>query len=191
MVTYHEHETINGIKLNNTSFCNQEFVECRFENCEFENLHIKSCKFIDCIFTKCYVTNPVFDYCSMTSNDFIACRLFGVNWSNLSTGFVAPIEHLEECQLKFNNFVSVNFPKFNFSGNDILESLFGDCNLSRSRFSGCHLERTEFFRCDLTGASFEDADGYAVDISNCKLKGAAFSFPEVVNLLNGLGIIIK
>ncbi len=191
MITYHEYEEISGLRLSSTVVCNQEFAECRFENCEFETLHVKNCKFIDCTFTECRVINPVFDYCTMTGNDFMSCRLFGINWGNLSAGFVAPVERLEDCQLKYNNFVNMNFPKFTFSGNDILESLFGDCNLSHSKFSACHLNRTEFFRCDLTGADFENAEGYTVDISNCKLKGAVFSFPEVVNLLNGLNIVIK
>lgn len=125
------------------------------------------------------------------SNLNTGCRLFSIHWGSLSSGFVSPIEILEDCQIKYNNFVSANYPRFQFSGNDILESLFADCNLTRSCFSGCHLEKTEFFRCDLSGANFENADGYTVDISNCKLKGAVFSFPEVVNLLNGLGITIK
>ena len=85
----------------------------------------------------------------------------------------------------------MSFRKFAFSGNEILDSLFGDCNLSNSKFSSCHLSGTEFFRCDLTGTDFENADGYTVDLSNCQLKGAVFSYPEVVNLLNGLGIVIK
>lgn len=72
-----------------------------------------------------------------------------------------------------------------------MESLFTDCDLSHSQFCGCHLTRTEFFRCDLTEVSFVEAEGYLVDLATCKLKKAVFSFPEVVNLLNGLGIIIQ
>lgn len=189
--TYHEYEEISDLKRSNTGVCNQEFVECRFENCEFDTLHVKNCKFIDCTFSGCRVINPVFEHCAMTGNDFLSCQLFGINWDSLSTGFVAPVEHFEDCQLKYNNFVNMNLPKFTFSGNDILESLFGDCDLSHSRFSACHLKRTEFYRCDLTGADFECADGYVVDISNCELKNAVFSFPEVVNLLRGLDLIIK
>ena len=191
LISYHEHEKINDIQISNAAVCDQEFVECKFENCHFETLDIKNCKFIDCSFIKCVITNPTFDYCTMSGNDFLSCRLFGINWDHLSSGFVAPVEHLEDCQLKYNNFVNVHFSRFTFSGNDILDSLFGDCNLSHSKFSSCHLNRTEFFRCDLTGADFENAEGYKVDISNCKLKGAVFSFPEVINLLHDLPIIIK
>ena len=191
MITYHEYEVFSALKLSSKGIICHEFEECRFENCEFEAMHLNNCKFIDCAFVGCCVINPVFDYCTMTGNDFLSCRLFGINWENLTNGFVGPINHLEKCQLRYNNFVNLSFPKFVFSGNEILDSLFGDCNLSHSKFSSCHLSRTEFFRCDLTGANFENADGYAVDISNCKLKGAIFSYPEVVNLLHNCGIIIK
>lgn len=191
MEAYREYEVINDLNFSNTAFKNMEFVECKFENCEFENIHLYFCKFIDCIFINCRVINPVFDNCSMTGSDFTECRLFGVNWSGLSYGFVSPIEHMKACKIQYNDFISCNYPKFLFEGNEILESLFSDCNLSRSRFNRCRLNKTEFVRCDLTGASFENAEGYAVDITSCKLKGAVFTFPEVTNLLNGLGIVIK
>ena len=127
----------------------------------------------------------------MTGSRFTGCRLVSIHWEGVSSGFVSPIDALEDCQMKYNHFVSANYPRFRFSGNEIVDSFFADCNLSRSCFSGCHLERTEFFRCDLSGANFENADGYTVDLSTCPLKGAVFSFPEVVNLLNGFGITIK
>lgn len=191
MMTYHEDEVFYDEHLSHTCICGEEFVECRFEGCEFEELHIQNCRFIDCTFTKCCVANPVFEHCSMMGSRLIGCRLLSIHWESLASGFVTPIDSLEECQMKYNHFVGMNFPRFSFSGNDILDSLFADCNLSRSSFRGSRLEKTEFFRCDLTGANFEHADGYIVDISNCKLKGAVFSFPQVVSLLDGLGIKIK
>lgn len=188
---YHEQEVFRSKRLSEERVQNQEFVECRFEDCEFQNLHLHTCKFVDCVFVGTRVINPVFDHCTMTGSSFGDCRLLGVNWGALSAGFVAPIAGLDGCQLKYNNFVNFNFPQFSFAGNGIQDSMFADCNLLRSSFSGCQLERTEFFRCDLREANFEQADGYTVDLDTCKLKGAAFSFPQVVNLLSGLGIVIK
>lgn len=191
MEQYHERETFTGLKLRDHTLRYEEFTECIFDNCDFDQLRLIGCKLIDCVFSKCSITNPVFDSCTVTSNDFIQCHLLGINWESLSAGFVSPLHRMESCQLKYNNFVGSSYPKFTFSGNDILESLFADCNLSRSQFTGCHLDQTEFFRCDLRGTSFDSADGYVIDLTNCKLKGAVFSFPEVVNLLNGLDIIIQ
>lgn len=191
MGTCYEHQIIRDINLNKDRFENTEFVGCRFENCEIENAQIAFCKFTDCTFLKCRIINPTFHHCTMTSCEFIECRLFGLNWKEVDSGFVPPIAQLKKCQIKYNNFVECNYPKFLFEDNDILESLFADCNLMHSCFCRCHLHKTEFFRCDLRGSSFEEADGYIVDISTCKLKGAVFSFPEVTNLLSGLGIVIK
>ena len=115
----------------------------------------------------------------------------GVNWSNLlGGGYLIPIAALHDYQMKYNHFVEINFAKFDFSGNTILASLFADCNLSESRFLECQLDRTEFFRCNLTKADFRNAAGYVVDLQTNKLKDAKFSFPEVINLLQGTGIII-
>lgn len=191
MERYQEYQILQGITLCEATLRNMEFVECTFERCELDSVQFLHCQFTDCVFSQCKVTNPVFENCTMTGGSFEDCRLFGVNWSSLSSGFIAPIERLQGCQLKYNNFIGCDYPKFHFEENAITESLFGDCNLAKSRFCCCHLHKTEFFRCDLTGASFEGAEGYIVDISNCKLKGAVFSFPEVTNLLNGLGIVIK
>lgn len=191
MKKYYEKKAIKNLELNETTFDSIEFLECRFENCDIENSLFRYCKFTDCIFSKCRIINPIFDNCSMTSSNFIECRLFGVNWNELESYMVSPIEHLQKCQIKYNNFVGENYSKFLFEYNDILESLFADCNLENSNFSNCNLDKTEFFRCNLKKASFENSYGYIVDVLNCNLKEAVFSFPEVTNLLNGLGIVIK
>lgn len=191
METYHEHQIIRDVHLQNTAVRYEEFADCTFENCEFDTVQAIGCKFVDCVFSGCKIANPVLEGCIMTGSDFVDCRLLGVNWSVLSSGFIAPIAHLQGCQIKYNHFVGSNYPKFQFTGNDLAESMFADCDLSHSCFRRCQLHKTEFFRCDLTGASFEGADGYVVDLATCKLKGAVFSFPEVVGLLDGLGIVIK
>lgn len=191
MEEYYEGERITDLKLRSNTLCNTQFIDCHFENCEFENLRLVGCKFVDCVFSDCAVINPVLDICTMSGNDFISCRLMGIHWDGASSGLIAPIDHLEDCELKYNHFVGSRYQRFNFSGNRILESFFANCTLSHSNFRGCALNQTEFYSCDLTGANFENAEGYQIDISNCKLKSAVFSYPEVVNLLNGLKIIIK
>ena len=190
-MTYYEHEDFTDLKMENETISNLELEDCRFLSCELQSVRFHNCRFVDCTFSECLAENPVFDCCSMSGSIFTSCRLLGIDWETLSGGFVGPIERLENCLLKYNNFVNGEFPRFTFSGNEILDSLFGSCNLTRCDFSSCHLNKTEFFQCDLSGTDFTCADGYSVDISNCQLKGAVFSYPDVINLLNGLGIIIK
>ena len=60
-----------------------------------------------------------------------------------------------------------------------------------SSFSECKLDKTQVSDCDIRNADFRGAVGYQIDIVTNRLKGARFSFPEVVSLLNGLGIKIE
>lgn len=53
------------------------------------------------------------------------------------------------------------------------------------------LGRSGFTRCDLRKADFCGAEGYAIALADNQLKDARFSFPEVVNLLEGTGIRIE
>lgn len=191
METYREYETFEQITMIGELLSGTEYLACRFEHCVFENCQINRCKFTDCVFTNCRISNPTIEHTAMTSSRFEQCRLFGINWTHLSSGYIRPIDCFDRCQLKYNHFLNMEFPRFEFSDSDILASMFADCDLSDSMFRHCHLDDTEFFRCDLSNADFRDAVGYRVDLSNCKLRGAAFSFPEVVNLLGGLGIVIE
>ncbi len=127
----------------------------------------------------------------MMDSIFEDCHLLGINWSLLfGGGYIIPIRKLKNCQLKYNNFLEINFSKFNVGNNTITYSMFADCNLVCSSFMNTNLENTEFFRCDLTKSDFRNFIGYIIDISNNKLKGTKFSLPEAVNLLKGLGIVI-
>lgn len=191
MTMYYEYTTFSNLNKKNCAFEYSEFVECTFANCQLENLNLKNCKFTDCTYLNSIIINPIFSNCTMTGSSFIDCHLLGINWSQLSADFIAPINQLQGCQIKYNHFINNNYPRFQFSDNDIIESIFVDCNLSHSNFYRCQLRNTEFLRCNLHKASFQNAYGYNIDISSCQLKEAIFSFPEVTNLLNGLGIIIK
>lgn len=52
-------------------------------------------------------------------------------------------------------------------------------------------DKTQFRGCDLRKADFRGAIGYVIDIQQNKLRDAKFSFPEVVCLLEGMGIRIE
>ena len=60
-----------------------------------------------------------------------------------------------------------------------------------TRALGVRLGGTRFTRCDLQKADLRTAEEYAIDLETNKLKGARFSFPDVVRLLDGTGIVIE
>lgn len=170
-----------------------EFVDCDFENCTFEECSVVRCKFTDCRFFNCNIISLRSKDSEIKRLEFTKCNLIGVHWHNLlaSDSISGPVELLKNCYLKYNSFVKINFRKFDFSGNAIQESVFEECNLMDSSFSECKLEKTQVTDCDIRNADFRGAMGYQIDIATNRLKGARFSFPEVVSLLNGLGIKIE
>lgn len=189
----YENRCFIGLDLVETSMSYCDFADCKFIDCTFENIQLISCSFLDCVFTNCRFINVSGQRSTMRSSQFTDCYLTTISWNHWSPGsnFYDSFTSLKNCHLKYNQFTEMNLNKFNFSGCEIIDSLFGDCKLASSSFKGCKLERTEFFRCDLSKADFRDATGYHVDILSSKLKGAKFSFPEVVNLLDSLGIKIE
>ena len=107
------------------------------------------------------------------------------------TGLSFPIQKLNKCYLKYNNFENMNFKKFDFIQSSILESVFENCNLAESNFKNCELKNTEFSGCDLRKSDFRKATGYNINLATNRIKGARFSYPEVINLLNPFEIVIE
>ena len=63
--------------------------------------------------------------------------------------------------------------------------------LAGADFRGVVLSSTAFSRCDLQKADFREATGYRIDPSDNQMKGARFSFLDVIALLNGFGLVIE
>ncbi|NLY47228.1 MAG: pentapeptide repeat-containing protein [Tissierella sp.] len=190
---YYEAQEFEDLRFYGEVFENSRFVDCNFINCSFEDIKLINSQFIDCKFDKCLILNPKGEENSqIQSVDFMNCKLLGVNWKEVTSNdvFIDPINKIENSFLKYNTFFNMNLRKFDFSDNDIIESLFTECELGESKFKNCKLEKTEFLKSDLRKSDFRDAIGYEVDITSCKITGAKFSFPEAINLLNVLGVKI-
>lgn len=187
-----DNEKFENLKLEEKTFERNEFIDCEFINCTFDTCKINFCKFNGCRFVKCTVISLKSEYSTAQFTEFENCNLIGVNWNKLlpSKRFAEPIKSLQNCRLKYNYFTRMNLTHFDFSDIEITDSMFSECTLTESSFKNCILNKTEFFQCDLKKADFRDASGYQIDVMTNKLKGARFSFPEVVNLLNSLELKI-
>ena len=73
--------------------------------------------------------------------EFDRCNLIGVHWEELMPdgAFAEPIKGFYGCRLKYNTFSEMNLKKFDFTGNEISDSMFADCRLQQSRMKGCKL----------------------------------------------------
>lgn len=189
---YYEDEQIENIKLENEIVEGGEFINCEFRNCIFEELTLNKCVFNSCKFVKCSIISIKAKYSQIKNSEFYSCNLIGMHWNELMPAgrIVEPISKLSDCFLKYAIFINMSFMRFDFSSNIIQESTFDECNLRESNFKGCRLERTQYTKCDMRKSDFRETSGYQIDIKSNKLENAKFSFPEVINLLNCLGIKI-
>lgn len=190
---YYEEQLIKDKKYQNITTEHCKFIDCTFENCSFEDCRIVGCAFVNCMFTNCAVISLTSQHSEVKNTVFQKCNLIGIHcWNELlpSGRYAHSIDSLKNCYLKYNSFIEMSFRKFDFSGNIIQESMFEECDLQESNFYDCRLEATQFSRCDIQKADFRDAKGYVIDIPSNKLKQAKFSYPEVISLLDSLGIKI-
>lgn len=185
--------TINQLHLSRESLEDLEFTDCCFQDCVFQEVTIQSCVFSGCRFVNCSVVSLTSRYSHIRTAELESCSLIGVHWADLlpSGIILEPISRLSGCLLKYNLFDGMKLSRFDFSKNTILDSAFEDCVLRESSFHGSSLERTQFSHCDLTKADFREAGGYLIDLSSNRLRGAKFSFPEVLRLLDGTGVVIE
>lgn len=187
-----EEQLFENLKLEKEIIKDCKFSDCEFVNCTFDGCTLQGTVLLGCRFKKCSIINLAVSSSHMSHGEFFSCSFVGINWGDLMpTGkFARPISSFQDCRFKFNTFNGIPLMKFDFSNSVIVDTMFADCTMAESNFSGCDLERTEFFQCDLKKANFRNARGYQIDITSCKVKGAAFSFPEAINLLNVLGVKI-
>jgi uncharacterized protein YjbI with pentapeptide repeats len=78
---------------------------------------------------------------------------------------------------------------------------FINCSLKSADFSGSFLKNTSFSQSDLEGTVFNGCDlqkadlrqavNYHIDVEHTLIKGAKFSIPQVLALLNSFEIEIE
>ena len=190
--TLHQGETLAGFDPG-AALCDTDFVDCTFENCRWDGVRMRNCSFSGCRFRHCQLAGVVFSFCRMRDADFDGCAIRGVAWGGLQgrSAVGRIFARLHRCVLRYNEFSGMGLAGFDFSDCEMLECVFDDCKLTGANFRGAPLGRTAFTRCDLQKADFRDAQGYAIDPAANKMKGARFSFPDVVALLDASGIRIE
>jgi uncharacterized protein YjbI with pentapeptide repeats len=77
-----------------------------------------------------------------------------------------------------------------FSNSRLIEVDFTETNLESVSFEGCNLSGSVFQFSHLEKANFVGAQGYIIDPSNNRMKGAKFSREGLAGLLTTFGIDI-
>ena len=139
------------------------------------------------------ISGVVFSFTTMTDAWLLNSAFRSMAWGGLQgkSGVFQPFGKIKNCAFRYNDFSGMALNGFDWTGAELQQCTFDDTRLAGASFYGVRLGRTRFTRCDLQKADLRTAEEYAIDLETNKLKGARFSFPDVVRLLDGTGIVIE
>lgn len=161
---------------------------CSFVNCNLSRASLARCVFLDCVFERCNLSMAVVTNASFRDVEFVGCKLVGLrfdecNGSILSFGFT-------DCQMSLTSFYGMRLQGLTFRDCTLDEADFSQADLTAAVFECCDLRGATFGRTILERADLSGARGYCIDPETNRVRGAKFSVPAVVGLLDKYGIEI-
>ncbi|MDO4467560.1 MAG: pentapeptide repeat-containing protein [Bacillota bacterium] len=169
-----------------TKLENIQFIDCIFENCSFERCEIKNTQFFECTIKNSRMVQINFIHSQMRNCSFSKCECIGVSFGNVvPLGSVNTV--FQECKnsfFKYCIFQGMNMNKFQGITNVFEQCSFHHCELKQANFNGCLLRNSDFQQSNIMKADFRESYGYMIDPRNNQIKGAMFSIPEVLHLLD-------
>ncbi len=115
----------------------------------------------------------------MLGLQFDACNEFG---------FAATFD---TCQLDHSIFYKMKLSRSAFINCQLQSVDFSESILKNTKLNNCNLQNATFQNTNLELADFRNATNYSINPEQNALKGAKFSLPEVVGLLNKYQIKIE
>lgn len=187
---YIENQIFENKKI--TKLDSIQFNDCTFKNCSFEKCECKNTQFLDCTFEKSKLVQVGFIHSQMRNATFKNCECVGISFGNVVPhGSVnSVLQESVHSYFKYCIFQGMNLIKFKGETNTFEQCSFHHCDLRQANFKGCRLFNSDFQQSNLQKADFRDSYGYMISPMNNQLKGAMFSIPEVLHLLDELGIKI-
>ncbi|NSL85404.1 pentapeptide repeat-containing protein [Chitinophaga sp. Mgbs1] len=183
----YEHQEFKQLTLDGTIISGCEFFACTFYKCSFKECVFTECMFEKCTFEDCDLSLIQLQRTGLVRVTIKNSKAIGVAWSNAKDAFSVAFH---DTRLSFGTFSGKNLKQGIFLQCQADEVDFSDCNLSQSDFRGTDLSAARFVNCDLTQANFVGATRYHLIAAENKLRKAKFSLPEAVSLLYELGIEI-
>ncbi len=165
----YEYCTFVGCNFSNSSLAETRFSECEFLDCNFSNANLKNTSFQDVQFNNCKMLGLQFDAC----NEF---------------GFAATFD---TCQLDHSIFYKMKLSRSSFISCQLQSIDFSEADLKNSKLISCNLQNATFQNTNLEQTDFRNATNYSIKPEQNRLKGAKFSLPAVVGLLDSYQIKIE
>jgi len=182
--------TFKDQKLDHQIFRAAVFYDCHFKRCSFASASLIDCRFVNCTFSDCDFSLAKLPGCQLSSVRFEKCKLIGIDWteaiwSGISIG--NPLVY-KDCALNHSTFLGLELPGIQFIDCTVIGVDFREADLSQGDFSGSDLLDSLFQHTNLTGANLSKARNYTIAPAENTLKNARFAMPEALSLLYNLDI---
>ncbi len=177
----------NGEEFENKDFSETplplgEYEECTFRSCNFSGGDLSRSRFIDCEFIDCNLSNATVSGTSFQEVVFQNCKMLGLAFEKCNDfGFAV---RFERCQLDHASFYQMKLRRTSFDNCQLQEVDFTETELTESTVRHCDLRNAIFEQSNLEKADFRDSVNYSIDPEINRVKGAKFSIPDVIGLLD-------
>jgi uncharacterized protein YjbI with pentapeptide repeats len=186
---YYE-QTFCELSCSQQKISGKEFDGCHFDSCDFSEAIFLNCEFTECTFTECNLSVLNVDHSKFTDVNFIDCKLIGVNWIRAYWRDVMLGVSLKfkRCLLNSSSFYGLNLAKIVIEDCRAHDVDFREGNFSGASFFRTDLTNSLFDNTTLTGANFNEAKNYDININSNVITNATFCRYEAVRLLESLNL---
>ncbi|PPK87595.1 uncharacterized protein YjbI with pentapeptide repeats [Neolewinella xylanilytica] len=182
--------------LADESFRNQDFTPtateydgCSFTACRLAGADLSGIRFLDCTFQDCDLSNATLTGTSFQNVRFASCKLLGLSFD--AGDPLAFAVTFTDRRLQHASFHKLKLTRCGFTGCDLTEADFTQADLTGITLVDCDLARATFDNTDLRKADLRDSRHYRIDPTQNRVRGARFSLPEAVGLLQTFGVKIN
>ena len=177
-------QKIKGICFSSSELRGIEFYNSLFINCNFSDIDLADCKFYEVTFENCNFANAKFSSTQFRDTIFAGCKLIGVGISNANFAFSA---HFNDCDLRYSEFIDVNFKGKQITSSNCNNARFRNCNFRDASLTESSFRETLFNNCDFQNADFTGAEHLFLNPSENRVKNTSIDIITAGNILNYYG----
>lgn len=182
---YHKNKTFENLSVPGGEVTGATFDRCTFLRCNLQQTVFDECTFNNCTFEGCDLSLIRFKSTTFNIVNINNSKAIGIAWRECSNPVYVGFK---DSQVSYSSFYGKKLKKMQMVNCVALEADFTACDLQQSSFERTDLAGAHFSDTDLTQANFAGARNYEINPATNRIKGAKFSLPDALSLLNYLDI---
>lgn len=184
---YHKGKTFENLSHPGEHITGSTFDRCTFVRCNLQQTLFEECTFNNCVFEGCDISLIKFKSTTFNTVSINSSKAIGISWRECSNPVYVSFK---DSQISYSSFYGKKLKKMQAINCVALETDFTACDLQQANFERTDLAGAYFSDTDLTQANFAGARNYQINPNTNRIKGAKFSLPDALSLLNYLDVQI-